>query len=782
MTMEPPSPRSLGRYQLLFMLGQGGMGEVHLAKLSGVGGFEKLCIVKTILPQMKGDEQFIDRFHHEARVLVHLNHSNIAQVYDMGEVDGTLYMAIEYVPGVDLARVQSRAARARAAIPVPIALYLGQRIAEALGYAHRKTGPDGAPLGIVHRDVSPQNVMVSYEGEVKVIDFGLAKSAARSKHTLPSTVMGKLGYMSPEQAMAQPLDHRSDIYSAGIVLWELLAGRPLFEGGTMAEMVVKMAQPTVPPLRSINPEVSARVDQVLLRALAADPSARFSRADDFARALNELAVREGQTVSSEEVGNYVRAMCPEEFAAERALQSKLSVMRKRGSAALATPLPAPEIEGTLLRPSSSGAKAELTPAQRALSVSDQGAPGVYAAIPHGAQPGSKSKPAPKSRPASNVVVAPDDEAPSAPVVLPRSRAPWIVVGILGVAAVAVIGAAALKSLDQPKPEPVTPVVATKPDEVEPKRQVAREELPKEEPAKVEAPEAAAAPKPVGTVKVAGPVFSVKQGDDELVVLLKDKKALKKGDQVDFIGEPAADKTAPLFAEGVVLGVTGMVADLGVYDEAPLPPRVFVTRDLHEKAATARTVGKPKKAATTVTSATSVEPTPEPKVEPKVEPKPKVDAKTEPEPKVATAEPFVPAMNPDNPFDKTRAPPPTKVEPARVEPTKVVATTTVQPIQQAAQAGAARKVTGSVQLIGAKGSGVARLLNTSAFSLTTCTLRLPGQLVYKFSKEIYAGSAADVPLVAFSTDPNPPLSEMSQGWVPVYCKEGTGFLKLYDQRQ
>ena len=183
----------LGRYQLLFMLGQGGMGEVHLARLTGAAGFEKLCIVKTVLPNLMGDQNFIDRFHHEARVLVQLTHSNIAQVYDMGEVDNSLYMAIEYVPGVDLSRVETRIERQRAVMPIPMAVYIGQQINEALGYAHRKVGADGQPLGIVHRDVSPQNVMVSYEGEVKVIDFGLAKSTARSQKTLPSTVMGKLG-------------------------------------------------------------------------------------------------------------------------------------------------------------------------------------------------------------------------------------------------------------------------------------------------------------------------------------------------------------------------------------------------------------------------------------------------------------------------------------------------------------------------------------------------------------------------------------------------------------
>ncbi|MEW5737499.1 MAG: protein kinase [Myxococcota bacterium] len=763
MTSGSDSARSLGRYQLLFMLGQGGMGEVHLAKLSGAAGFEKLCIVKTILPQMQADPSFVDRFHHEARVLVHLNHSNIAQVYDMGDVDGTLYMAIEYVPGVDVARVQSRVAHARLMVPLPIALFIGQRIAEALGYAHRKTGPDGASLGIVHRDVSPQNVMVSYEGEVKVIDFGLAKSAVRSKHTLPSTVMGKLGYMSPEQAMAQPVDHRSDIYSAGIVVWELIAGRPLFEGGTMAEMVVKMAQPTIPTLRSVRSEVSVNLDRVVMRALAVDPSARYARADDFARALNELAVREALTIGAEEVGNYVRAMCPEEFAAERALQSKLSVMRKRGQA-LATPLPAPEIEGTILKPSSPGEPApELTPAQKALSVSTVPARSQHKAIP---RTGSAPLQAPST--------APEDAGSSAPMVVPRSKAPWIIVGVLGVAAAGVLTAAFLKSREPKGPQPVpvadAPVkgseVAEHASGAEAKPAPSEDDPGEDKPADAEL-------KPLGTVNVTGPIFPVKQSDDSLLVLLKDKKALKKGDQLDLIGDPAGGKTAPLFGEGVVMSVVGGMAEIGVYDEARLPDRVFAMKDLKPAAATAqRTVGKPRKSAVGAAAATSApEKTQDAKVETKTETKPAGETK------VATADPIVPAMEPDNPFDKSKQKvDPAKTEPAKVEPAKV------EPIQTA-PAASVKQISGTVQLLGPKTGGWARLTNRSAFSLTNCSLRLPGPVVYKFAKEIYAGASADVPLGAFvSTGAHVSDAQFEKGWVPLFCKEATGYLRLIDQRQ
>ncbi|MFY0563382.1 serine/threonine protein kinase [Archangium lansingense] len=324
MNDAPQFPRLLGRYELVHLLGQGGMGEVYLAKISGAAGFEKPCIVKTILPALLKDRQFLDRFHHEAKVLVHLVHSSIAQVYDMGEAEGTYYMALEYVAGVDLAYLQEQARNEGQQIPVPVALYLGQRIAEGLGYAHRKTGPDGTPLGIVHRDVSPHNVMLSYEGEVKVIDFGLAKSAARSKYTLPSTVMGKLGYMSPEQVRAEAVDHRSDVYSCGVVVWELIAGRSLIRHGTVGEMMAAMSNPNVPALHEVRPDVDPAIDAVVRRALAPNPDERYARSDDFARALNEQLLRSGSTLGAEEVGDFVRTICPQAFATQRQLISRVS--------------------------------------------------------------------------------------------------------------------------------------------------------------------------------------------------------------------------------------------------------------------------------------------------------------------------------------------------------------------------------------------------------------------------------------------------------------------------
>jgi serine/threonine protein kinase len=720
----------LGRYQLLFMLGQGGMGEVHLARLTGAAGFEKLCIVKTVLPTLMGDANFIDRFHHEAKVLVQLTHSNIAQVHDMGDVDGTLYMAIEYVPGVDLSRVETRVERSRAVMPIPMAVYIGQQMTEALGYAHRKVGADGMPLGIVHRDVSPQNVMVSYEGEVKVIDFGLAKSTARSQKTLPSTVMGKLGYMSPEQALAKPVDHRSDIFSAGIVVWEMLAGKSMYTGGTMSEMVVQMAMGEVPSLSAARPDISPTLEQVVMRALAKEPAARYQRADDFARALNELAVRENMTVGAEDVGNYVRAMCPEEFAAERQLQSKLSVMRKGG------PLPElasePEFEGTFMRPSSPGAepKAEtasgqiMTPAQRMLSRIEPSAP-----MPVPAKARSIAPVKPKS-----IAQVPQMEAPAeveAPIVVPKSKTPLIIAGLL---AFIVLAAGGLFLLQQKDGEKKDPVVSAPVDAGAAAAVVAvadPEPVPEKDPEPVKDPEPAQDPEvktPVvlETVTVEGKVWKVLKKGGEDLVLLDKKDKLSEGDRVNLVGEAGPDGKRPVYAKAAVLSVNGSIAKLLFDEDAVLPETVFAAKD-----------ASPKKV---------------------------VVAKKDPLP-TRVGEPM-----------KTADPVPVK-EP-EPEPMKVVAEPVKTNLPTSAQ------LFGSIRMSvpNVMGNRGVFVRNLNEFALSDCEIRLPSNVVFKLKRAMSAKEELKLPFRDFRPDPRPADPQFKADWAAVYCREGTGYFKTsYDRR-
>ena len=700
----------LGRYQLMFMLGQGGMGEVHLARLTGAAGFEKLCIVKTVLPNLMGDQNFIDRFHHEARVLVQLTHSNIAQVYDMGDVDGTLYMAIEYVPGVDLSRVETRVERQRAVMPIAMAVFIGQQINEALGYAHRKVGVDGMPLGIVHRDVSPQNVMVSYEGEVKVIDFGLAKSTARSQKTLPSTVMGKLGYMSPEQAVAKPVDHRSDIFSSGIVVWEMLAGKSMYTGGTMSEMVVQMAMGEVPSLSAARPDISPTLEQIVMRALAKDPAARYQRADDFARALNELAVREQMTVGAEDVGNYVRAMCPEEFAAERQLQSRLSVLRKGGPLAEAA-ASEPEFEGTFLRPSSQGDEQRetasgqiMTPAQRAMSVV------------HPSTPRLKSLAAPKAKSIARAQPQePKEEEGEALIVVPKSRAPMIVAGLLAFIVLAAGGIFLLQSKD-PKAEPIA-VSAIDAGALA----AAAVDLPLKNPDVV----AVKTPVVLDTITVEGKVWKLLKKDGEDIVLLDRKDKVSEGDRLNLVGEPGADGKRPLYAHAAVLSVSGSLAKLVFDEDAVLPEKLFAARD-----------GSAKKV---------------------------VVAKKDPV-KNTELEPL-PGKNPV--AVKTPEPEPVKIpEPVKVAPA------------------ASAQLFGSVRLAmpNAMGNRAVFIRNLNEFSLSSCEVRLPSNVVLKLNRNLGGKEELKVPFKDFRPDARATDPQFKADWAAVYCREGTGYWKTsYDRR-
>jgi serine/threonine-protein kinase len=726
----------LGRYELLFVLGQGGMGEVHLARLSGTGGFEKLCIVKTILPAMKAETQFVERFHHEARVLTHLTHSNIAQVYDMGEADGTLFMAIEYVPGVDLARIETRSATTGTFLPVPIALHIGRLMTEALGYAHRKTGPEGAALGIVHRDVSPQNVMVSYEGEVKVIDFGLAKSAARSKHTLPSTVMGKLGYMSPEQALARPVDARSDIFSAGIVIWEMLAGRPLYQGATMAEMVAMMANPTIPPLTTLREEVSETLDQVVMRALHKDPAARYGRADEFARALNEIAVREGLGISSEDAGNFVRAMCPEEFAAERSLQSQLSLLRKGGQRPPSSPghllkpksgtvSAAEGVEGTFVRTESQGAP--LTPAQRALSVQQQ------ATAPH---PPVRQPETVRMRPVA-------DEPLVAPA---RSKAPLVILGLIAVIGLGV-GGFVLLGGDKPRDPPKEPIAAVDPikplEPVEPLKPIEEPVKAVDPPRAVEAPDAGM-PAVVERAKVVpkGTLFKIlKRNDGSFIDLGKGAK-LREGDKLRLVGEPVDGKKREVYGQARVLELKarGTVADLLMEVEGDSATQLYGFVD-------ETVVERPKVAKVTPVGGGSAAP----------------DTKTEPKPEVK------PSME-VNPFPKPEDPKPEPVE-----------------VKKEPAAPAAASIQGSVQLVSRPGNlltggGTETTVNVivMAGSATDCDVHLPNGTHQRFG-QLKSGANQQSPLTQWARDPRPDPNRSVAGsgaenFALVECKEGSAYFK------
>jgi eukaryotic-like serine/threonine-protein kinase len=276
---------TFGRYRLLEPLGHGGMAEVFKAKSFGVEGFEKVLVIKKILPELATRPAFVDMFIHEAKLAVRLSHANIVQVFDLGKVDQpdnggpSYYIAMEYVAGIDLATLLLRARRRSVQLPVGLCVYIAAEIAKGLDHAHRRRDEQLRPLGIVHRDVSPQNVLLSWEGEVKVTDFGIAKARDtmedRSDESKMGQLKGKYSYMSPEQARGKQVDSRSDIFSLGTVLYETLAGVNPFSAATPFETLRRVQAGEYPPLELLRQEVATELVAIASKSLACDPDHRF---------------------------------------------------------------------------------------------------------------------------------------------------------------------------------------------------------------------------------------------------------------------------------------------------------------------------------------------------------------------------------------------------------------------------------------------------------------------------------------------------------------------------
>ncbi|MCM3876414.1 MAG: protein kinase [Thermoanaerobaculia bacterium] len=282
------SPGAFGRYQLLQKIGAGGMAEVFKARMSGERGFEKIVAIKRIVPHMATNAEFVTMFVDEAKLAAQLNHNNITHIYDLGKVDAWHYIAMEYVEGKDLRTLLKLAKERTFPLPAELALFIASKIANALDYAHRRPAPDGSELNLVHRDVSPQNILLSDEGDIKLCDFGIAKAASKVSTTMSGALKGKLQYMSPEQAWGKRVDRRSDIFSLGSVLYEMLTGAPLFGGDTDMSVLENVREGEVAPPTSRGATVPKRVDQILLKALAKNPQERYQNASEFEKDLHAV--------------------------------------------------------------------------------------------------------------------------------------------------------------------------------------------------------------------------------------------------------------------------------------------------------------------------------------------------------------------------------------------------------------------------------------------------------------------------------------------------------------
>ncbi len=278
-------PQQFGRYILTAKIAMGGMAEIFRAKSLGAEGFEKVVVIKRILPHFCEEEGFVTMFKDEAKVASHLNHANVVQIFDFDEVEGLFYIAMEYVEGRDLKRVLDQGAKLGRALSIAQAVYIMIEASKGLDYAHKRV-VDGQPLSIIHRDVSPHNVMVSFNGEVKIMDFGIAKAAARSTKTRVGTVKGKCAYMSPEQARGKNLDPRSDLFALGVCLWEMLTGKRLFVGDSDFETLNNVLRAEVPPPSELNAEVPKELDTIVLKALAREVDQRHKDVGAFVNELN----------------------------------------------------------------------------------------------------------------------------------------------------------------------------------------------------------------------------------------------------------------------------------------------------------------------------------------------------------------------------------------------------------------------------------------------------------------------------------------------------------------
>jgi hypothetical protein len=353
-----------GQYELLEQIAVGGMAEVFKGRVVAAEGFEKLVAIKRILPDLAEDERFVKMLLTEARIHSALSHRNIVQIHDLGiSEQGEYFIVLEFVEGYDLRVIFEQLQAAGEIIPEALSLHIAAEIAQALSFAHELRGPDGKPLGLVHRDVTPSNILISFAGEVKLSDFGLAKR--RSDHSVVGSLKGNLAYMSPEQAMQASLDKRSDVFSLGAILFEMLTGRRLREITDEIAGWSQVASGVMPSARQVRPDLPAAVEQLLNRALATDPAARFPDAAAFGAAIRDVLGDLSVAVGASDLASLLTVLTPPRRA-RTLMMERSKVIRlgpeaealKEALAAPATPAPlTPPLTSAPQRPVAASARA-----------------------------------------------------------------------------------------------------------------------------------------------------------------------------------------------------------------------------------------------------------------------------------------------------------------------------------------------------------------------------------------------------------------------------------------
>jgi serine/threonine-protein kinase len=336
-------PRSFGRYVLFDRIGRGGMADIYLARAkTGLGG-ARLAVVKQVLPLYSGSDEFSQLLSAEAKLAARLSHANVVQVFDLGREGDRLYIAMEYVEGYDLHQLLRRLTQARVPLPAEFAIFIITEALRALDYAHRARDEDGNPLGVVHRDVSPSNVLISFEGEVKLCDFGIARAAADLSEVPDDSVVrrtriaGKSAYMAPEQARGESYDERADVFCAGILLWELCAGRRMYRG-TDEEKLAQAQRGEVPELPDRGLPEQDELQRILGHALAPEPDERYPSAGQMLRDLEQYVARTRLVASPLRFGQFLTAQLGGDIVGVRRARERAAAALEKGPPVVMTPV------------------------------------------------------------------------------------------------------------------------------------------------------------------------------------------------------------------------------------------------------------------------------------------------------------------------------------------------------------------------------------------------------------------------------------------------------------
>jgi len=333
------SRQTYGPYHLLEKIAVGGMAELFRAKRSGVEGFEKVVAVKRILPHLSDNKEFVDMFIDEAKMVAGLAHPNIVQIFDLGKIEKSYYIAMEYVHGRDLRSILRRAKERGTAVPLDLAVLIVSKVCSALEYAHRKKDDRGQKMKIVHRDISPQNILISFEGDVKLTDFGIAKAATKATAHESGALRGKLLYMSPEQAWGKPMDRRSDIFSLGLVLYEMLTDQRPFLGSSELSILEMVRECRIAPVSSLNAAIPEDLERVAMTALARDPDARYADAAEMQQDLERI-LHERRPPTDADIARFMQLLFEQEERGEPVSDEHTSGIHQ--AAAPAREPPAPE--------------------------------------------------------------------------------------------------------------------------------------------------------------------------------------------------------------------------------------------------------------------------------------------------------------------------------------------------------------------------------------------------------------------------------------------------------